>query len=723
MTLQQPFRQNAIAILAVIAATMIVAMDAVTNIGNSWDASESTRFLAENLLGGGINLLGLALGYCGLRISWKSVILLILVALTFDAVNLAVLSLAGTTDPLWEDALSSHSSLWSTVLTTIFFPISSISCRMVQNYFLLLVLSPLLNRGLSGLDVRMLRLLVIILSATVVFGGWLGENYLAAWHWSFYYFIYLYITGYFLSASRPSIHLSLLNTIIAVLACAIALAVVIYSHSIAGGPWTYWFTPGHANNIFSLAVSIIIFAYVSTRTRSYSGPRWLALGIFGTLMLISGPAATKLMDMAELSIRHNLLTLGVICVTVTTCAALISWIIYEPLVLISTSLARHLPAFMLRSPSAPLTAAKTAIRSSVRNSSIELARIIAMAMIMIEHLTFAHVAVDLSDYDPWGIILYGLTACCLSVYVILLGVLGLRLTWKSVINTWLTVLLFNLLSLTVLIIWGKTGEAFHSTTDIFKSLIFPIGSSRYWFIQAYLLLLTLAPLINEGLRRFDLRSLRLMVAMITAFGLYSGWLGGNPLNDLTYYYGWDAKGAFYPGEMTFYFIWLYSVGWWIVREPLFKTVPAWIFVGLFFLFSLAHGSLHLLFMDDSIFRGQLFAISQRQGLLVNLSAVAFVCFFLKYSFHNKTINLLGAATLGCYLIQESYAGFVLYDVEGAYYAIHGFSPSFWAWMGCSFIATWILATVIFRYKRRWMPALTDKIISWIPRDWKKETWQ
>lgn len=723
MTLQQPFRQQSIAILSAIAATMIVAMNAVANIGGSWEASASTRFLAENLLGGGINLLGLAIGYCGLRLSWRSVILLVLTVLSFDAVNLALLSLAGTNDPLWSNALSSPSALGSTVLTTLFFPISSTSCRMLQNYLLVMVLSPLINRGLAGFDTRMLRLLVIILTATVVFGGWLGENYLVTWHWSFYYFIYLYVTGFYLSRSRLLTRLSLRNTMLIASICVTLLAIITCCHEWSGAPWSYWFTPGHANNLFTLAASIIIFAYAATLSRPYSGPDWLAVGIFGTLILISGPAATQLMDMAEIAIRHNLLTVAVICLSATVGAALIAWMIYEPLVRLTESLARRLPGYQFKSPTVPLSIIKTATRSSMRNSSIELARIIAMSMIMIEHLTFAHVAIDFSAYYSWGIVLYGLTSGCLSIYVMLLGVLGLRLTWKSVINTWLTVLLFNILSLIVLIIWGKTHEAFHSPTDIIKNIIFPIGSSRYWFIQTYLLLLTMAPLFNEGLRRFDLKSLRLLVIIVTIAGLYSGWIGRNPINDLTYYWGWDNKGGFYPGETVFYFIWLYIVGWWAARETVLTAIPAWIYAVMFIIFSLAHGWLHLVFMDVSRFQGQLFGISQRQGLFVNLSAAAFVCFFLKYSFHNKTINLLGAATLGCYLLQDSYAGFRLYLTESDYFKAHGFTLSFWLLMGCSFIATWVVATLIFSYKRRWMPALTDKIISWLPSSWKKETWQ
>ena len=722
MTLPQPFRQESIAVTAAIAVTMTVAMYAVLNVGSSWDASSSTLLFAENILGIGVNLLCLTIGCCGLRLSWKSLIMLILVVLSYDAVNLALVSVAGSHIEAWDTATSSHRNLLTTAATMIFFPVSSMPYRLIHGYLFLLILSPLINRGLAALDRFQLRSFVIILTASVILCGWLAENYLAWWQWNLYYFIYLYVTGYYINSSQGFKRFPSRWLVMGSVACITVLGAVIYLHDWRSGPWTYWFTSGHANNAFSLTASILLFAYAARHRRAYQGPPWLATAILGTFMLITGPAAPHLMNDIELSIKANLVTVVTICLSTTAFAAVISWLIYEPLLLITVFIARRLPALRATAPAVPLVPTPTVARSSRRNSSIELARILAMSMILMEHLTFSKTAPDFSLYDPWGIIIFGINSCCVSVYVMLLGVMGLRLTWKSVINIWLTVLLFNLLSLAIIALLGKTHAEYHTLTDLVKSIIFPIGSSHYWFIKAYLLLITLTPLVNKGLSRFDLKSLRLLTLMLTCAGIYCGWLGQNPLHDMYNYWGFDYQDYLYPADVMFYFLWLYVVGWWMAREHALRAMPLWSLIAGFLLFATLQGVLHLPAVDEPDMQKSLFSPYQRQGLLVNLSAFFFVCFFIRFSFHNKIVNLLGVASLGCYLLQDSKVGFLMYGFEARLFKAQGFSAELWGSIAVSFLALWLVAAIVFHYKRRWMPRLVDKIISLLPQKWKKEIW-
>lgn len=723
MTLPQPFRQTAIAVTAAIAATMVVAMYAVTYIGESWGASASTLQFAGNALSTGINLLLLTFGYCGLRMSWKSVIMLALVALSYDAINLSFVSMVGSHLPVWDSATSDDTQLASTALTMISFPVSSMPGRLIHGYLFLLILSPLINRGLSALSRHQLSSLVIILTASVTVCGWLAENYLAWWHWNLYYFIYLYAVGYLLRVHRPLDRVPARLLITGIALCFAGLAMTIFVHDWISGPWTYWFDSHYANDLFTLSASILTVAYVSRSRRAYAGPPWLATAILGSFMLITGPAATCITDMVELSIRSNMLSFTVICLATTALAALTAWIIYDPVMLVAGAVGRRLPRLSVATASQPLQQIGTSIRSSQRNSSIELARVLAMCMIMGEHLTFSHVAPGFESYDSWAVVFFGITSCCVSVYVILLGTLGLRLSWKAVINIWLTVLLFNILSLIIIIGIGRTPNEFPAASDLVKHLIFPIGSSSYWFIKAYLMLITLAPLINAGLKQVDIQSLRLLVLTLTCAGIYCGWIGQNPLHDMLNYWGFDHNGSIFPADTIYYFIWLYVVGWWISRDTKLHSIPLTVLVSGFILSGLIQGALHLLTIDATDVQKSLFSPAQRHGLLVNLSAFFFVCFFIRFSFRSKFVNLLGSASLGCYLIQESRPGCMLYyDVLSRFFNAHSFSLSFWLMIAGSFLGTWLLAVIIFHYKRRWMPPLIEKIISCLPRKWKQEIW-
>lgn len=723
MTLPQPFRQASVAWTASIAVVMTVAMFAFSNIGTSWDVSESTMLFVDNTLGIGVNLLCISVGYCGLRLSWKSIIMLVLVALCYDAVNLALVVAAGSWLPVWDTAAASVPNLISTALTMLFFPVSSMPCRLMHAYLFMLILAPLINRGLAALGTPRLRSFLIILTASVVLCGWMAENYLAWWQWDLYYFLYLYVVGYFLRTTPFSSRFSRRTLLRVGAAAIVGLAAAIYIHDFLSGPWIYWFTSGHANNVFSLTASVAAFMAATRSSASpYRGPNWLATAIFGTLMLITGPATTMLMDSLELSLTSPLMTFVSAILCATAFAALIAWAVYEPLLLAADVVSRHIPRLTVTPPAKPLMPDSAVRRSSQRNSSIELARILAMSMILIEHLTFSKVTPGFEGYASWGIIICGFASCCVSVYVMLLGVLGLRLTWKYVINIWLTVWLFNLLSVIFIAIFDSLSAHYFTPTDVVKSLIFPIGSSHYWFIKAYLIILTLAPLVNAGLQCFDLRSLRVLVILLSCAGIYCGWLGQNPLNDMLNYWGEGYVTAIFPADITFFFLWLYVVGWWMSRDAALRRIPTLGLAVGFFATTLLQGVLHLFTLDPADIQGSFFSPYQRQGLLVSLSAFFLVCFFMRFSFHDRRINFLGAVSLGCYLIQDSYPGFMLYDFEKNFFDTHGFSPALWGLLAASFLGTWLLAAIIFYYKRRWLPPLVDRIIACLPQNFKKQLW-
>lgn len=151
-------------------------------------------------------------------------------------------------------------------------------------------------------------------------------------------------------------------------------------------------------------------------------------------------------------------------------------------------------------------------------------------------------------------------------------------------------------------------------------------------------------------------------------------------------------------------------------------MPLWSLIAGFLLFATLQGVLHLPAVDQPDMQTSLFSPYQRQGLLVNLSAFFFVCFFIRFSFHNKIVNLLGVASLGCYLLQDSKVGFLMYGFEARLFKAQGFSAELWGSIAVSFLAFWLVAAIVFHYKRRWMPRLVDKIISLLPQKWKKEIW-
>lgn len=165
-------------------------------------------------------------------------------------------------------------------------------------------------------------------------------------------------------------------------------------------------------------------------------------------------------------------------------------------------------------PNAPTPAPKRPYRKKpMRNSNIELLRILAMFLIVVHHLSvqtaWPDLSSDLAVQSAVRALAFG-GKIGVDIFVIITGYFMISSCFKvrsllrTVTETWFYS--WTLLAMFLIAGWGI------SKMQIAESIA-PIFTGEYWFISTYLLLYLFIPLLNRVLRPMSKRSWQLLLAV------------------------------------------------------------------------------------------------------------------------------------------------------------------------------------------------------------------
>lgn len=296
------------------------------------------------------------------------------------------------------------------------------------------------------------------------------------------------------------------------------------------------------------------------------------------------------------------------------------------------------------------------VRSQMRNSNIELLRIIAMLIIVIHH--FGNLGV-FHLTDPSRNLLY---AGNLSYQII-----GTQLVcWGGILGNSIFILItgyylikghVNIKKIFLLLLamffysWCIEGIAYgiftlpHTMKDVIEQSI-PIWFGKNWFVSCYIIFSFFIPFINESLTLISKETYkRFLILMYIFYVCIPCFLGNTFMNRSNF----------------IFFCFVYAIGGYIRlygREFLFlprfhKSICK---IGIILLAIIL---LSILFFDIA---GTLLNINLliRYGthlLVILLSIPLAVCIFIYFlarkKFYSRVLNVLGSATLGVYLIHEN----------------------------------------------------------------------
>ena len=272
-----------------------------------------------------------------------------------------------------------------------------------------------------------------------------------------------------------------------------------------------------------------------------------------------------------------------------------------------------------------------------RDSNIELLRIIATLMIILLHfsrwlLSFAGVESYWEQGTAMAITrasLNSMTCIGVVLFVLISGYFSIRPKVRSLLNLF-TCLAFFYLG-TYLLNCGITGEAVFQHHRVLRSLM--AFSHENLFIQCYLFLMLLSPVLNAFVEKVSEKALLVYVLIFAACAFYFGCV-----HDSTYFY-------FNRGYSVSTFILVYLIGRYIrlYGETKLQRIASWQIASVWIICTMLMCLGRLYASEYSIYWCYCSPIHL-------LSAVAFFMLFTRIHFQSKIVNWIGASCLAAYII-------------------------------------------------------------------------
>ncbi len=277
----------------------------------------------------------------------------------------------------------------------------------------------------------------------------------------------------------------------------------------------------------------------------------------------------------------------------------------------------------------------------VRNSSVELLRIIAMLFIVTSHYC-VHSGIDRSELTfgfnkvmlGWGTVgnLGVIIFVMITGYFMCRSTLKLKSVFRVAFATWFYSIVFFVLAMLL------GGESF-SLKAVLRAFL-PITASQYWFVSSYLALMLFVPFINKLIsvltRRQFLALNCIMVIMWSVFPTF-------------------VNREFYSNELTS-FLMYYMLGAYMSLYPdLFfvkKSVCAVFAVASLVVAMLWSAAVQFDGVAVPSFLRELNWYS-RNSLFMIFPALMLLALFSKLKINSRFINILGSCTFGVYLIHEN----------------------------------------------------------------------
>lgn len=284
-----------------------------------------------------------------------------------------------------------------------------------------------------------------------------------------------------------------------------------------------------------------------------------------------------------------------------------------------------------------------------RYSNIELLRIVAMVMIVVHHV-FVHGILPVSADNTAIKLLDCLVIYGVNIFVMISGYFGIRISWKSFFKLMWIIGFYKLFHLCV-DTWVLGIN--HSIVEwIAKPLSGPVSGGG-WFVDIYVLLMFVSPLLNRIKESIKTRKdyLQCLLPLVLLDCGYGFLLGSH----------FDAY-----GYSLLHFITLYFVGIGIrcylhmSQITMGGAVVVLLCIGVISSLKIAHAPYSIIMSSYS------------SPIVMFISAYVFVLFANTRPFVNKAVNSIASSMFPVYLIHDGgNVGHVFYGTIGSWWQLYG----------------------------------------------------
>lgn len=299
---------------------------------------------------------------------------------------------------------------------------------------------------------------------------------------------------------------------------------------------------------------------------------------------------------------------------------------------------------------------------SVRQSNIELLRIIAMTFIVIGHIVFHGTHNSIGG----SVIIKTITATGVDLFVMISGYFGIKLSFRSFLNILGIVLFYSFLSMILCALIFKQSFAIMEVVRAF----FPMSLGTYWFVSCYMMLMLLSPAINIVLEKTSNLQYLVILSVIAYMLCVSGWIFGK---------------SNCHGYSTFNMIFIYFIGHGIRRFNLHKYLKKYIWLVLYIIWTIL--------LNVMFFYVHERTLTNNSPVLI-IAAILLFCFVLNFKFQNNSINRIAVCMFPVFLIQDGYVGQKLYGILYEKGLEYSFTGGYYAIIAGYFILLFLTAIIV-----------------------------
>lgn len=286
----------------------------------------------------------------------------------------------------------------------------------------------------------------------------------------------------------------------------------------------------------------------------------------------------------------------------------------------------------------------------LRNSNIELLRIVSMLMVVVLHFNnngantgIVNMPEVLTERLTWGFLVESLCLVAVNCFVLISGYFSIKLKVRSLLKFYLQCFIIGLFSYLFYIGLSGGFSTWQSAEGLFTMKILierllAFTHNGWWFVVSYVGLMLLSPLLNSAVDNMTRKRFLHSLILFSIVILYLGWY---QKVEVTNY-----------GNSLISFIWIYLLGRYIGKHVQIESIRKyrWLWLAGYLISALALFGMIMLRYHFSI---EMHYPLDYNNPFVVVAAMMLLLFFLSFSFRSKVINGIASSVFAAYLIQES----------------------------------------------------------------------
>lgn len=274
-------------------------------------------------------------------------------------------------------------------------------------------------------------------------------------------------------------------------------------------------------------------------------------------------------------------------------------------------------------------------RITERNSSFELLRIVAMLFIIALHL-WLFVFNSPVEYQSKGLQIWGVNSFLYigaNVFILISGYFGIRPKVKSFISLYLCIMFYKGLCYVVDVQYGMF---VFSLREFLANTLFCISHSGNWFIEGYVFLYLISPILNVAIDNFDKKTFLMALCLLTVSNLYFG-------------YFWKTEAFNVNGYNGHQFVYLYFIGRYIKLYLNGNKVTAcrYYFLSTYIISTVVYICIVALSLHCQVPHWDPWKYNNP---LLIISSLSFFLFFCSFDFKSKIVNRIALCAFPALLI-------------------------------------------------------------------------